>query len=325
VRYVVYGAGAIGGTIGGRLQQAGREVLLVARGRQLETLQAAGLTLQTPDGEHQSAVRAVGSVREAQLEADDVVVLAMKSQHTAAALDELAGMTDQDLAVVCAQNGVENERAALRHFEDVYGMFVWVAAQLLEPGVIQVFSAPTLGVLDLGRVPSGSDERAQRIAADLLAAGFASRVDGEIMRWKYGKLLSNLANAVQALLGPDARGGELVRRAREEALACYAATGIGYASPEEIARRVDGHEELQPVAGVAHKGGSSWQSLARATGDIETAYLNGEIVLLGRLHGIPTPVNRALTELALRAARERVYPGSLTRAEVEKLISALSG
>jgi 2-dehydropantoate 2-reductase len=145
------------------------------------------------------------------------------------------------------------------------------------------------------------------------------------MRWKYGKLLSNLANAVQALLGPDARGGELVRRAREEALACYAATGIGYASPEEIARRVDGHEELQPVAGVAHKGGSSWQSLARATGDIETAYLNGEIVLLGRLHGIPTPVNRALTELALRAARERVYPGSLTRAEVEKLISALSG
>jgi 2-dehydropantoate 2-reductase len=96
VRYVVYGAGAIGGTIGGRLQQAGREVLLVARGRQLETLQAAGLTLQTPDGEHQSAVRAVGSVREAQLEADVVVGLAMKSQHTAAALDELAGMTDQD-------------------------------------------------------------------------------------------------------------------------------------------------------------------------------------------------------------------------------------
>jgi 2-dehydropantoate 2-reductase len=324
MRYVVYGAGAIGGAIGGRLQQAGCEVLLIARGRQLQALQAEGLTLQTPDGEYQSAVHAVGSVREVKLAADDVVVLAMKSQDTAAALDELVGVADPKLAVVCAQNGVENERAALRHFEGVYGMFVWVAAQLLEPGVIQVFSAPTLGVLDVGCVPTGSDERAQRIAADLLASGFASRVDGEIMRWKYGKLLANLANAVEALLESDARGGELVRRAREEALACYTATGIGYAGPEEIAARAEGHEELRPVAGVAHKGGSSWQSLARATGDIETAYLNGEIVLLGRLHDIPTPVNRALTELALRAARERVHPGSLTKAEIEKVISASS-
>ena len=110
----------------------------------------------------------------------------------------------------------------------------------------------TLGVLDLGRVPRGSDERAEAIAADLRASGFASRVDGEIMRWKYGKLLSNLANAVEALLGPDARGGELVRRAREEALACYRAAGIGYAGPEEIASRAaDHHWSIGTISGYA--------------------------------------------------------------------------
>jgi 2-dehydropantoate 2-reductase len=323
MRYVVYGAGAIGGAIGGRLQQAGREVLLIARGRQLQALQAHGLTLQTPEGEHRSALPAVGSVREVKLTAGDVVLLAMKSQDTAAALDELTATVDPGLAVVCAQNGVENERAALRRFERVYGMFVYVAAQLLEPGVIQVFSAPTLGVLDLGRVPRGSDERAEGIAADLRASGFASRVDGEIMRWKYGKLLSNLANAVEALLGPDARGGELVQRAREEALACYTAAGIDYASNEEITRRAEG-QELHPVGGVAHRGGSSWQSLARTSGSIETAYLNGEIVLLGRLHGVPTPVNLALTQLALQAAAQGRQPGSLTEPEIEQAISRLS-
>ena len=45
-------------------------------------------------------------------------------------------------------------------------------------------------------------------------------------------------------------------------------------------------------------GASSWQSLARGTGSIEADYLNGEIVLLGRLHGVATPVNAALQRLA---------------------------
>lgn len=325
MRYVVYGAGAIGGAVGAKLHQAGREVVLIARGPQLHAVQTHGLTLQTPEGEQRFALAAVGRPREIQFTADDVVLMAMKSQDAPTALEELASTADPDVAVVCAQNGVENERLALRRFHRVYGMFVHVSAQLLEPGVIQIFSAPTLGVLDLGRAPRGSDERAEAIAADLEASGFASRVDPEIMRWKYGKLLSNLANVVEALLGPDARGGANVRRAREEALACYAAAGIDHASREEIAERAEGHEELRPVAGRARRGGSSWQSLARQSGGIETAYLNGEIVLLGRLHGISTPVNLALTELAMRGAREQAEPGSFTQIEIEEAISSLMG
>lgn len=325
MRYVMYGAGAIGGAIGAGLHQAGCEVVLIARGRQLEAVQAHGLTLQTPEGEQRCSLQAVAAPQEITLTPDDVVLLAMKSQDTGAALDELTKAADPEVSVVCAQNGVENERLALRRFERVYGMFVYVAAQLLEPAVIQVFSAPTLGVLDLGRATHGSDERADAIAADLRASGFASRVDLEIMRWKYGKLLSNLANVVEALLGPDAQGGELVRRAREEALACYAVAGIDHASREEIAQRAAGNEKLRPVKGRARRGGSSWQSLARRHGSIETAYLNGEIVLLGRLHGIHTPVNQALTELAVQMARERAKPGSLTLVEIEEAISSRSG
>jgi 2-dehydropantoate 2-reductase len=204
-------------------------------------------------------------------------------------------------------------------------MFVYVSAQLLDQAVIQVFSSPTLGVLDLGRVPHGSDEHAEAIAADLRASGFASRVNEEIMRWKYGKLLSNLANAVEALLGPEARGGELVRSARQEALACFSAAGIDYASRQEIAQRAAVNEELRRVDGRARSGGSSWQSLARQSGRVETSYLNGEIVLLGRLHDIRTPVNTALTELALHAARARAQPGSFGQADIEEAIARLSG
>jgi 2-dehydropantoate 2-reductase len=64
------------------------------------------------------------------------------------------------------------------------------------------------------------------------------------------------------------------------------------------------------------RGGSSWQSLVKGSGSIEADYLNGEIMLLGRLHGIPTPVNETLCRVANEFARERRAPGSLTAAQL---------
>ena len=66
---------------------------------------------------------------------------------------------------------------------------------------------------------------------------------------------------------------------------------------------------------VPRAGGSSWQSLARGTGTVEADYLNGEIVLLGRLHGVPTPANETARRLVQRAARQRTAPGSMTPEE----------
>lgn len=325
MRYLIYGAGAIGATVGARLYQAGHRVVLIARGRHLDALRGDGLRLQSPAGEDHLTIESVGSPAEIGIGRDDVVLLAMKSQDTGRAVRELSAVADPGVAVVCAQNGVENERLALRRFARVYGMFVWVATQYLKPGVVQAYGAPPrVGVLDLGRAPQGSDERAHSISSDLRAAGFASRVDEQIMRWKYGKLLSNLGNAVEAALGPHARGGELVRRARAEARACYEAAGIPYATKEEISERVAGTEELRSIDGQTRGGGSTWQSLARGAGGIETPYLNGEIVLLGRLHAIPTPVNEGLTEVALRMAHERAQPGSLDPAEIAETIKYLA-
>jgi 2-dehydropantoate 2-reductase len=59
-------------------------------------------------------------------------------------------------------------------------------------------------------------------------------------------------------------------------------------------------------------GGSSWQSLKRGLGTIETDFLNGEIVLLGRLNGIPTPANAMLQRLANEAARTKMAPGGIS-------------
>jgi 2-dehydropantoate 2-reductase len=248
----------------------------------------------------------------------------MKTQDTAQALLSLAAVADPATAVVCAQNGVENERLALRHFEHVYAICVWVPARHLEPGVVQAFAAPAFGVLDLGRAPHGVDACAERIAAALAESGFVSQARPDIMRWKYAKLLSNLGNAVQATFGAEAEGGDVHERARVEAVACYRAAAIDFATDAETDERFASMSPLRRVGGQPFVGGSSWQSLARRSGSIESDYLNGEIVLLGHLHGIPTPVNEALRLLANRMTRDGAPPGSADPAQFEQLVAELS-
>ncbi len=230
MRIVIYGAGAVGGVIGGRLFQAGHDVTLIARGEHLRVLQERGLTLASPLGSDTLPVPAVGGPAEAGLAAGDAVVLAMKSQHTEAALADLVRAAPPGVAVVCAQNGVDNERRALRSFPDVYGVSVMLPATHLEPGVVLSHSAGLTGLLDLGRYPSGVDDTARALAEAFSEATFASEARADIMRWKYRKLLLNLGNAVEAVCGGEARRGPLYGLVMEEGAAALAAAGIDVVS-----------------------------------------------------------------------------------------------
>jgi 2-dehydropantoate 2-reductase len=315
MRYVIFGAGAIGGAIGGRLFEHGHDVVLIARGAHHQALVSRGLELRSPEGTVTLPIPTVDSPERLELDGDDVVVLAVKSQDTAAALDALGAVAPPELAVVCAQNGVANERAALRRFANTYAMCVMLPAAHLEPGVVGAHGAPLTGILDLGRYPSGVDGVVERIAADLDRSKFSSRPDPAVMRFKYQKLLMNLANAFQAACGDDPDWGDLYARARAEAIACYEAAGIDYASDDEDRDRRGELMRMRPIDGERHRGGSSWQSLARGLGSVEADYLNGEIVLLGRLHGVPTPVNALAQQVANRMAREGAAPGSISAAD----------
>jgi 2-dehydropantoate 2-reductase len=319
MRYIILGAGAIGGAIGGRLFQQGLEVVLVARGDHVLALKSKGLELRDPGATVTLPIPAVSRVAEAEPREDDIVILATKTQHSEALLIELANAAPLGIAVVCAQNGVENERLALRRFANVYGMRVILAGTHLAPGVVEIATAPVYGILDVGRYPAGVDETAEVIAADLRHSGADSVATESVMSRKYLKLLSNVANAIEAACGTrtgEPAAADLARRARAEALACYEAAGIVISDEDEEGDRRRRRGLAMPVGGVTRMGGSSWQSLTRGTGNIEADWLNGEIVLLGRLHGVPTPVNERLQQVANQMAADHREPGSVTAAEL---------
>lgn len=318
MRVVVIGAGAIGAPIAAQLFERGHPAVLVARGRNFEAIAKDGVEVATPDHTRRSKVDVVDGISSLALEPDEVVVLCVKSQDTADALEELVAVAPSELSVFCAQNGVANERMVSRYFTNTYGVCVMSPASYLEPGRVEVFSSPVVGVLDVGRWPRGVDETAREMSALLGDAGFASIATEEIETLKWGKLLSNVLNALEVLCGPNAGTDDLSRMVRDEAVDCLTAHGVDVGRARSLANERSKLVNYHPIGSIRRVGSSSWQSVLRGTGNVETDYLNGEIVALGRRYGIETPVNALLVRRANEMAREGRAPGTVSVSELRR-------
>jgi 2-dehydropantoate 2-reductase len=332
-RYVVIGAGAIGGGIGARLHQAGHEVLLVARGDHLRALREHGLRLRTPEEDVVLPVVAVPGPDQTDLRRDDVLVLATKTHQAPEALATWAdvevaggGTAGERLPMLTALNGVASEDMALRYFARVYGVCVWMWAAHLTPGEVILEGMPASGVFHIGRVPAAAANEADaglldQVRSDWTPARLTTVLPPDVMSWKYRKLLSNVGNAIQALLGRQPGAGALIRAAEAEGRSVLDGAGIDYTSDEEEAAARAKSFTVKPVPGLPEfLGGSTWQSLSRGTGNVETDYLNGELVRIARQHGLAAPINARLAALARRAARTRQQPGELSVARLAELL-----
>ncbi len=321
MRIVVHGVGGVGGTILAALCDAGLDAVGIARGAMLHAIGARGLTLRAPERTVHARPHCVGSPSDLTFGAGDMVLLTMKSQDTGRALQALreAGLRDQP--VFCLQNGVGNERAALRLFPNVHGATVMMPATYLVPGEVAVTAGPRFGMFDVGRYPGGTDADDARFAQAFEAANMAAFVMPDVMASKHGKLLMNLGNIVQAVLGPGVDAGDLTKRVRAEAKDVYRAAGIDWKNVGMDDPRRDVMRPA-PVPGVDRQGGSTTQSLLRGTGSVETDWLNGEIALLARMHGVPAPLNARLTDLGAEVVRKGLRPGAMTLADLDAWIAA---
>ncbi len=317
MRFVVFGAGAIGGVVGACLHQSGHQVALIARGEHGRAIRERGLTLQRPGATVTLEISAVAEPAELDWHGDEVVLLATKSQDTAGALAALRAAAPITTPLVCVQNGVENERIALRLLPRVYGAVVMTQTAHLEPGIVLAYGSRGVGVIDLGCYPHGVDDVTEAVAGALSRSGFSSKPRPDIMRFKYAKLLANLGNAIDAICPPDEAAEELGAQAQEEGRAVLSAAGIEFLADEvnDVQTRWE-RLDVQAIAGQPRAGSSTRQSLARGAPTIETDYLNGEISLLGRLQGVATPINDAMCELSARHVREHREPGTLPAEEV---------
>jgi 2-dehydropantoate 2-reductase len=296
-RYVIIGAGALGALLAAQLHAAGVSTVLVARGENLAVIQSRGLTVHRPEAK--DVVRlpvVVAFPSEIELDADDVIVLGTKTQDVEATLQEWSwqpvagGGVAADLPVVTMQNGLAAEDSALRRFGTVYGASLWIAVSYLVPGEIVSPGWPVVGIVWIGALGNATLAGAAGIAADLERAGYRARAVDDIRGVKAQKLLGNLSNALDLFAGTADQLGEAREHILSEARLAYAAAGIVPVDPTGTVEAGFAKLDLRPVPGQVSGKRSTWQSFARGAGS-EIDFLNGEIVLLGRLHDVETPVN----------------------------------
>lgn len=170
---MILGAGAVGATVAAELTDAGFEVVVVARGANLQALRERGLRYIRPDSDRHIPIRAAGGPDELALRADDVLVLATKSQDSEALLQQwswrpVAGRTAAEvLRIVLLQNGIENVRTALRRFGTVIDAVVLSPSSHIRPGEVISPAAPIVGAFYLGSAPFGHDQAVDSVAGRL--------------------------------------------------------------------------------------------------------------------------------------------------------------
>lgn len=334
LRIVIIGAGAIGGWVGGRLALAGHRVTLVGRQRLADAVAADGLRLRSPDGETTvHDLRVVASVNDAAPHGPyDLAVFSVKTYDTDAAVAEMQTADLGQPVVLSLQNGVRSEEALAA----VFGAARVIAGTELNP-----ISVPRPGVVTLekwkggiGLAPVAPDASVDRWVRVFDEAVLSTRVYADYCAMKWSKLLLNLiGNASAAILDmntaelyADRRLQRLEIEMLREAANVMRGLGVkpvslpGYPVPLLAwgARRAPAFL-LGPVlrkmvaGGRGEKPPSLLLALRHNRGRSEVGDLNGAVVRAGEQLGIPTPVNRALTETLERLIAGRIRWDSVRR------------
>jgi 2-dehydropantoate 2-reductase len=319
MRLIIYGAGGIGCVTGGHLARIGHDVILIGRPGHVQAINEKGLQLITPTGNYSLEIPAVTGPGEIDFQDEDVILLCMKGQNTEEAMGELKKKVE-DIPVFCIQNGVRNEEIASELFPRVYAVMVRVGAEYLKDGTVTARRDPP-GWYIISRYPKGVDELAEEVAVCLRTAGFYVRVIEDAIPYKWGKLMANLSNAIGAITSSSWDDTDFIgRAARQELEELLDQANIRWISQAQVSE--EWPEITQPLRGslTTESQSSTWQSLAREQGNVETEFLNGEVVRLAERLGRQAPINEMLLKITLEMAENREHPGKYTPSQLGSIL-----
>jgi 2-dehydropantoate 2-reductase len=308
VRFVVLGAGAIGGYVGAMLARSGVDVTLIARGPHLQAIQEHGIRILSPLGSFSASPAATDSIGAA---ADaDVLFLGVKAYSLPSIAAQLGDSLDPATAVIAAQNGIpwwyfQHDQGPLAGHvlssvdpdgivsaaigaDSVIGCVVYPSTEIVAPGVIKHVEGRRFTVGE----PSGErSSRCEAISNAFVAAGFKCPVNESIRDEIWLKLVGNAAfNTITALTGATlAQLDELpemiilLRAVMEECAAV--ASALGVTMPVSIDRRLQAGLEVGD-----HK--TSMLQDVEAGKPLEIDCMTGAVIEIAERLAIPVPHTR---------------------------------
>jgi 2-dehydropantoate 2-reductase len=346
---LTFGAGAIGTYIGGSLALAGHQVVLLERPAKVDELQEHGLRLDLTLDERRKMKEAfrivsptfavVSSLEDAfRYGPFDVALFALKSFDTQPALESLRPFADEAPPILCLSNGVSNEDAiaeVLGKDKVIYGT-VTTAVGRRGAGDIVLEKLRGVGIAK-GHLLS------EKLVVAFDEAYLNTQLYDDAASMKWSKMLTNLiANPTSAIL--DMTPAEIFANKDlykleidmlKECLAVMEAQGLKVVDlPGTPVRALALATKLplwlsRPLlsrAAGAGRGGkmpSFHIDLHSGRGKSEVEYLHGEVACAGEKLGVPTPVNKVLTETLLALVNKQIPLDEFAH-KPEKLLEKLS-
>ena len=294
MRVAVFGAGGVGGYFGGRLAQAGEDVVFIARGEHLRAIQSNGLRVDSIKGDfHVQPAQATDDPR--RVGVVDAILVAVKAWQVAEAARAMRPLVGPSTFVVPLQNGVDAPYELIDALGagHTLGGLCRISALIAAPGHIRhVGVEPYIAFGELDRGPS---ERSELLRAVFERAGVQVEVPADIHvalweKFVFIAAISGVGGVARSPLGvlrsvPETR--QMLAKAMQEIVAVAKARGVNL-SPGLVART------LAFIDGSPFGVNASMQRDITEGRPSELHYQNGAVVRMGRKLGVPTPVNACI-------------------------------
>lgn len=300
MRFLIAGAGAIGGYIGALMARAGEDVTLYARGPHLQAMREHGLRVLSEAGDFEVRPKVIGSLDDAS--PFDLIFLGVKAHGLTQLAPQLKPLIGEATTVVSTQNGIPWWYTHLERVDPggviaasidparVVGSLVYLGTEIAEPGVIRHTEGNRIS---LGEPDGTRSDRCRAIAEALIRAGLRCPVTTRIRHEIWVKLLGNVAfNPISALtratlvrMARDPEVSGVVRSIMAEVEAV--ANKLGVELPISIDQRIAGAEKVGE-----HK--TSMLQDLEAGRPLELEPVVGAVVELGEQLGIDMPHTRTV-------------------------------
>lgn len=318
MRYLVYGAGTIGGLLGGMLSKGGHDATLVTRGAHREAMASRGLVI------HERASGTTDTIKVNAIEPKDahgtydVVYVTLKAHQIAGSADHIASLRAKDGCYVFCQNGLpwwyfdriaspfagtqlktldpDGRLARTFPVETIIGSLIFKPCDMVEPGKLSHTAAPS-DRLVIGEVDNLMTSRLERIAADMIGSGLKCEISSDIRKSKWTKLLNNAVwNPLCALTQSGNHQIAAFDPTRELAAAMIA-------EAKAVARSLDIELDVDPkktADEMAKRPPAISSTLAdvRFGRQLELDALCRSVIEMADLAGVPVPFLRAITACA---------------------------
>ncbi len=322
MNYLIIGAGAIGTYIGGSLLKSGSKVVFLERESVVHSLQKKGLIISLEDEVYSTSdFQVFSNLNQALEEQVDIVIFAMKSFDTEGVVKELVQYKNRFDAVLCLQNGVENEQLITKYLgtDKVIGGSVTSAVERIAIGQASLEKKRGIGIVEA--LPLS-----KLVVDEFNRAGLTAKLYPKLADLKWSKMLSNLlGNATSAILNmtpveifQNPKSYEIEYLQMKEALQVMDKLGIDPTNlpgipmklllwimlklPRRLSKMIlatlvgEGRGDKMPSFHIDLHSGQKV---------LESTYLNGAICRFGELANVPTPVNYYLNQLLTEMAQRK--------------------